>query len=577
MDDAKSDEILFNIDQSVIIEENVEVSKLISLKDEKDIGVQSETDNSSLGSSIVVQKNEDSSALQKSSDSINLQNDDDDSNTLQKSDDSIQIFKCSKCSEQFSRLSQLSRHSRSHAPSTKQNQGSLYECHICNETYSHHTNYLIHMRLHNSSKSKVHVCKECGASFSQSGHLLIHQKTHNVVKSFNCGICNVTYNQIADLKAHIRAHNEPRPYKCEVCPAVFTESVSLERHNDIHTKELDYLSLSKCNDHVTFAEVDNQPHGGNGYQCPVCDVRLESESELSNHTKIHITMLYSCEHCHASFSKPDSLDNHMICHLNETKFQAQKNGSNKNSKLFTCNSCNAVFYDKRDLKHHVFLVHKYSSYVKDSMEIESNNLVIDEMQFPPASSTVIIDGRTNSVENIVLAKEGGPSSPEIEIIPPCDRVGQKSHFLVSSLDAAAKPLRSVGQCQNHSQHVIAMVEGNPNEWQTLCSCDPPNIPGMTTTQILVPVQDGDHISSLNPVYMSGPIQASMIDSSTQVIMTIGPQGREETSGNSHFSINNSEAVFTETSEPNTYYISAPSDLQNDVMISSSPNAYYNSV
>ena len=170
-------------------------------------------------------------------------------------------FSCGLCDKEFSAERQLRKHiAVTHAEGT-------FECEICQKKMKNAHYLKAHMMIHTGELP--FECKECGAKFNRNDKLKRHSLTHNVEKKFKCPFkdtlgCSKEFHRFDKLKLHIMTHGSIKPFRCEVCDTGFSRK-----------------------EHMT-AHVAKVHLGGKGnFACSVCESKLDSGSDLSEHMKSH--------------------------------------------------------------------------------------------------------------------------------------------------------------------------------------------------------------------------------------------------------------------------------------------------
>nr|CAH8827009.1 unnamed protein product [Trichobilharzia regenti] len=78
----------------------------------------------------------------------------------------------------------------------------LFNCSICNKTFTKHSSLLRHERIHN--RIKPYVCRFCGVGFTQSCSLTSHELIHTGEKPYKCTLCTASFRQSCNLKRHVK-------------------------------------------------------------------------------------------------------------------------------------------------------------------------------------------------------------------------------------------------------------------------------------------------------------------------------------------------------------------------------------
>ena len=82
----------------------------------------------------------------------------------------------------------------------------IYECMLCNTTFSTKGNLTTHFKLHTGYKP--YQCLECNKFFSRKHHLTDHLRLHTGEKPFTCSYCHKAFTRNHHLKDHVRVHHK---------------------------------------------------------------------------------------------------------------------------------------------------------------------------------------------------------------------------------------------------------------------------------------------------------------------------------------------------------------------------------
>lgn len=223
------------------------------------------------------------------------------------------LYRCGTCEELLCCKCLWQAHNVAHKNDTR------YVCNICGKAYHYRSDLKRHLTVHDSIKP--HKCEVCHKCFNQVGHLMTHRLTHTGEKPFLCDICSKAFNRKSNLLKHKLVHSGDRPFVCEECNSTFTRKGDLGRHRLLHT-------------------------GEKPYACTLCDKAFTQKPHLVNHQVVHTGIKpFVCDCCDKSFNRKSNLVKHQKCHFKEVP------GIRKDP-YFTCEHCNATFFDQTALEEH---------------------------------------------------------------------------------------------------------------------------------------------------------------------------------------------------------------------------------
>ncbi|KAL0850142.1 hypothetical protein ABMA28_012019, partial [Loxostege sticticalis] len=175
-------------------------------------------------------------------------------------------FRCEYCPAQFTAISKLTRHVRTHAGERS------YPCKYCKKTFikSHH--YTRHLRLKHrasgrqtgraqaESNTEIYRCEQCSEPFESQDELIYHSAIH-ATQNLTCPLCQEKFDDVDAVTAHIKSHVNGMEFMCDLCELVFTSKEKLDKHlNAAHAEELD---LDDSSMEVDGEEEDDDETGIN--------------------------------------------------------------------------------------------------------------------------------------------------------------------------------------------------------------------------------------------------------------------------------------------------------------------------
>ncbi|XP_061565217.1 zinc finger protein 646 [Cololabis saira] len=273
--------------------------------------------------------------------------------------------------------------------------GDLYQCSICGNSYTSKRALRSHLRGHTQSNSTpassrpssmssheeekdelgemMMICSTCGESFANRQDLVAHQILHN--------------KDTEDCKKHLPVNNhvpeskEEEQIICGSCGIFCTSYDHLDNHvctaegkdESVHCKEEIKVNTVVQHDETspmreTVDAEDRQ------YKCDQCGRSYRHAGSLLNHKKSHKTGVFRCLICQKRFYNLLALKNHQRSHFD--------------IKRHTCQECGKAFKIQKQL-----LIHLRRHKENQAKIQELNNQIQALMQMNGSRS----DGRTPSL------------------------------------------------------------------------------------------------------------------------------------------------------------------------------------
>lgn len=192
-------------------------------------------------------------------------------------------FSCSLCDKVFTKLNDLTRHSKTHVVNKN------FKCNICSKMFSQGSHLIDHLNRHNGLRP--HVCSVCNKSFQQSSTLKDHLRTHSTEKPFLCSECGKSFNNPSNLRQHVKRHLNLKEYECELCPGKFSCKASLQSHIRSHSG-IKSISCEICASQFTKGSslkkhIRTIHEGIRDHQCTSCTMKFSSAEHLKRHFRTH--------------------------------------------------------------------------------------------------------------------------------------------------------------------------------------------------------------------------------------------------------------------------------------------------
>ncbi|ODM87421.1 putative zinc finger protein [Orchesella cincta] len=171
-----------------------------------------------------------------------------------------------------------------------------FSCKICRKPFQARRDMKVHQLVH--TKKKEHKCPECPAAFGINYSLQHHiRSVHRKILPHKCPLCDKAFAIKSNLTSHFNVHSNEKPYKCEKCGAGFSQKCNMRKHLKRHDLVAGKFWCSKC--------TTNYPN-----------MLVFQRHYLEMHAGINANVL-QCIFCEKEFSRWQSLEQHILAHINE--------------------------------------------------------------------------------------------------------------------------------------------------------------------------------------------------------------------------------------------------------------------
>ena len=220
------------------------------------------------------------------------------------------------------------------------------------------------------SKKKMFRCSECSKSFKNPCDFKRHMTTHTSERNFLCEFCFMAFSFKSNLVRHIQKQHEEEGlnerFKCQFCPNEYKDRSSLKTHELRHTEGSNphqcsicgkrYAAITSLKDHIKYVHEGETPPK---HICPVCGKEFRKIQNFKAHQRAHtFGKEFQCDLCEQTFMQKDSLRQHKIYRCKNADTLKMQKKREENRQKFSCEMCDKVYGDKRNLLNHIQIIHE---------------------------------------------------------------------------------------------------------------------------------------------------------------------------------------------------------------------------
>ncbi|XP_033123739.1 zinc finger protein 423-like [Anneissia japonica] len=179
--------------------------------------------------------------------------------------------------------------------------------------------------LKSTSQTSGIVCMFCRNAILGENDLVYHSKKHKQYiageeASYYCVVCMLHLTSIRNLRIHAHFHfqtsssDDSKPQNCVMCGENFRPT-----NNDESPVCLKCISLdTQYPNEISRPAVGSTTTKPGQFRCCHCNVKFESEAELSQHASVHEEVkkkTYQCIKCQKTFASEGEIHAHVTSHM----------------------------------------------------------------------------------------------------------------------------------------------------------------------------------------------------------------------------------------------------------------------